>query len=58
MTELIVFAGILLWYAFAFWAVRHEEDLRANYRLAKEMADRWFPKKDEDKKDEEEWYKN
>lgn len=58
MTGLSVAVGILLFYAFAVWAVKHEEELRANYRRAKEIVDRWFPKKDKDKKDEEEWYKN
>lgn len=54
MIELIVATGILLWYGIAFWAVRHEEELRDNYGLAKEMVDRWFPKKEEEKEEREE----
>jgi hypothetical protein len=54
MISLIVAAGILLWYAFAVYAVKYEEELRENYRLAKEIVDRWFPKKEKDKENEEE----
>ncbi len=39
MIELIVATGILLWYGIAFWAVRHEEELREIYRMAKELTD-------------------
>jgi hypothetical protein len=28
MIELIFATGILLWYAFAVWAVKHEEELK------------------------------
>jgi hypothetical protein len=52
MTSLIVAAGTLLWYAFAVWAVKHEEELREDYRFAKEMVDRWFPEKEKDKENE------
>jgi len=54
MTGLSVAVGILLFYAFAVWAVKHEEELRENCRLTKEIVDRWFPEKEKDKENEEE----
>ena len=54
MIDLIVATITLSWYAFAVWAVKHKEELRENYRLAKEMVDRWFPGKEKDGENEEE----
>jgi len=48
MIGLIVATGILLWYAFAVWAVKHEEELRDIYRSAQELADRWLGEEEEE----------
>jgi hypothetical protein len=52
MIELIVATGILLWYGIAFWAVRHEEELREIYRTAKELTDSILGEEKDEEKNE------
>jgi hypothetical protein len=47
MIGLIVATGILLWYALAFWAVKHEEELREIWEMSKEIVERWFGEEEE-----------
>jgi len=51
MIKLIFAIGILLWYAFAVWAAKHEEELRDISRFSKEMVDRWLGEKEEEEEE-------